>query len=160
MSHWLVWGEYVCHCECWKYTAQSAKHRLYVSNMKSEWRPAELWRLLAYSSIIWPTCAHMCMTRPGSGSRAQGRPAPATLSSTLLIWRSRRQDADTQPERVCVCVCKHESRPWAGTRFTQGKETLQYVALTSPDTGNTKRSQVTNTTLEVVYIQGQSERTR
>ena len=96
--------------ECLKYTVQRAQLRDYAcqweKNMKREWKQAALWRLLACESIIWPTCAHMCMTQPGSGSWAQGQPAPATLSSTLW-FETRRQDADAQKLacELCVSVC-------------------------------------------------------
>ena len=117
-----------------------------------EWRQAVLWRPLAYSCIIWPTCAHMCMTQPGSGSCPQGRPAPATLSSTLWDLRSedKMQTLRSQSERVCVCVCDHECRPWTDIRFTQEKKRQRNFISCSSDITKlweTKRSEVKNTTL-------------
>lgn len=103
-----VWRVCDCWYKCWKYTAQSAQQRdsrcQRKRSAKREWRQPDLWRRSAYSTVIWPTCAHMCMTQPGPGS--QSRPAPATLSSSLW-FETRRQDADALKsawEGVCVCV--------------------------------------------------------
>lgn len=109
---WPIWGQSVClfgKCSTVLLTDDADQWK---RNVKREWGQAGPQRLRAYSSIIQPTCAPMCPTQAGSGSRVLGQPEPATWSSALWLEISR-QDADMQKsawEVVCVCV-----RAWEQT---------------------------------------------
>lgn len=111
-------GDYACH---WR------------RNMKREWRQAVRQRHFHASS--GPPGAHTCMTQPKLWGRAQGRPAPATLSSTLW-FEIRRQDADTQKSTsggLCLCLCDHECRPRTDVKFRRGKKRKRNFISCSSD---------------------------
>lgn len=170
-AHRPVWSVWARQSECWEHTAQSVLQRDNACQWKrntlnKEWRQAEGWILLECWSIIWPTCDHMCMTRAGSGSRAQGRAAPATWSSALW-FEIRRRDADAQKstwEGVCVCVCVW---PWVqalGMTWGLDKEERKrnFIFCISDITrrwDNKTLKHKEKATLEVVYVQGQNELT-
>lgn len=113
----------VCQCKWWKYTAESEQQKDYACPWKRNKKRAKTDRTVqkigAFLPIIWPTCAHMCLTQPGSGSHGQGQPAPATWS-----WFDvRRHDADMQKLAwKGVRVYDHECKLWADRTFRKERK--------------------------------------